>query len=60
MNLQILKDYTVAHGGGEREGERGREREREEKKKKREKRKKERKIVDTLPPGPFHCTNVRP
>jgi len=44
MNLQILKDYTVAHGGGKREGERGREREREREKKKREsERKKERK-----------------
>lgn len=44
MNLQILKDYTVAHGGGKREGERGREREREGKKEKRI-RKKERELT---------------
>lgn len=44
MNLQILKDYTVAHGGGKREGERGREREREKKKRESE-RKKERELT---------------
>lgn len=46
MNLQILKDYTVAHGGGKREGERGRERERGKKRKENQKeRKKERELT---------------
>lgn len=37
MNLQILKDYTVAHGGGKREGERERGKKRKENQKERKK-----------------------